>query len=203
MASRPNPRIRRDWERTRARFEQEERQAAQDRARRIHDSHTARAVRSAALAFPATPVASPAARRFREAYLSRVESKAEFIAPQAFAKTRGSEAMSVPATFIGLYIAYLVLSTTIAAPFSPGATIIWSAAQLVVYFIVWVFILAIFQEIGSSLALRRYRAHRADAEAYARWLDSIQDEEAAATRALCVCSRVNSVHDADCPALTL
>ena len=179
MASRPNPRVRADWEKTRARFEQEERQALVDRSRRITDAHAARAVQEASQQFPATPVASSAARRFREAYLSRVESHTEYISPQDFADTRGAETASVFALVPGLLLAYWVLSTTIAAPFATNATIIWSAAQLVFYFVVWLYFVVLpLQSIGSSLALRRYRAHRADAEAYARWVESVGPDPA-------------------------
>ena len=178
MTSRPNPRVRADWERTRAQFEREERDAAAARAQRITSSHAARAVHEASQQLPATPVATAYARRLRERYLDHVAKKAVYVTPEDYVRSNGAEVASAFVLPVALYLAYWVLSTTIAAPFSTSVTIIWSATQLAFYFFVWLLVVAApAQAIGSRISERRLRTVLDDAEAYARWSESVNSSD--------------------------
>ena len=180
MTSRPNPRVRADWERTRAQFEADARASDEARAARMQSAHARRAVEEAATKMPRTPVASAYARRLRKRYLDHVAKKAVYVAPEDYVRNNGAEIASVVVFPFYLVIAYLVLATTTAAPFATNATIIWSAAQLVFYFFIWLFVFAApAQAIGSRISERRLRTVLDDAEAYARWSESVTDPDPA------------------------
>ena len=204
MTSRPNPKVRRDWERTRAEFEAEERADAQRRLARIRDAETKRALEGAQAGFPTTPVASRRARTLREAYLDRIEKDGEYIEPGEFADDYGRERWSVPAVLLGLGWLVYIAVITFQTPYSLPAHLLWFALQAIIFFFIWAMVVALpLQGWGASRWTKHYDAAVADYQAYFRWVDHVERENAKIARELCVCGFRNSIHDATCPALRL
>ena len=201
---RPNPAVRRDWERTRAEFEAYEASLASERAAQAHSAKARAALAYVERRFPATPVASSYERRFRRAYLARVAATAQAdLTPEKF-DDHIVDMRTVGVTFLALFASWVaILVTTIQASYSTPATIVWTLTQIVLSFLVvglpvaWIFSLAF-----NAIHKRRLSAMLADRNAYFRWLDYIQ-AQSRALDAVCVCSYRNRIHDADCPALTL